>query len=430
MTRIQAAPLLSVDIDLQRFSTGVTPPTQAGFQSWHIVADADPFDGAYDPATDWNTNGGLPAVATGLSKTFGSITANLGGATYNGTVRADSRSGRDRGANAGAFPDLYRDFVFEQSASQPNAGFGRNYIKLVLSGLSPGQKYAFTGFHHDSIFTAEGATNSSASYQAWSDRTKLGGADGPSAWMDAHVGAGASYQPALGGANDPIPKYGRALSTGTDNADSYHYSLSFLTTADANGRVTVYTWADPNGSSGVQNASLLNGFQIGIPVPGDYNLDGVSDAADYTVWRDTLGSTTDLRANGDNAGASAGKIDQADYTFWRTHFGNHAGSGATESDMQAVVPEPCSLALLFVALILATAASRDRGGELVDGGRHALSLQQNSDVRPTPLRSRSRAARRWRARGCWWLEMSQSTQPPVRNCLKLLQKNRQWWKTY
>jgi arabinogalactan endo-1,4-beta-galactosidase len=30
---------------------------------------------------------------------------------------------------------------------------------------------------------------------------------------------------------------------------------------------------------------------------GDYNRDGVVDAADYTVWRDTLGSTTDLRAN-------------------------------------------------------------------------------------------------------------------------------------
>src|SRR6478735_9326383 len=92
-------PFLSVDIDLQRGPAGVTGPTQAGFQSWHIVADADPLDGAYDPATDWNTNGGLPAVATGLSKTFGSITANLAGATYNGTARADQRSGRDRLAN-------------------------------------------------------------------------------------------------------------------------------------------------------------------------------------------------------------------------------------------------------------------------------------------------------------------------------------------
>ena len=60
-------------------------------------------------------------------------------------------------------------------------------------------------------------------------------------------------------------------------------------------------------------------------VPGDYNGDAIVDAADYTVWRDTLGSTTDLRANGDDSGASAGKIDAADYAVWKNNFGNHAG---------------------------------------------------------------------------------------------------------
>ena len=38
--------------------------------------------------------------------------------------------------------------------------------------------------------------------------------------------------------------------------------------------------------------------------PGDFNGDGKVDAADYTVWRDTLGSTSDLRANGDNTGTA------------------------------------------------------------------------------------------------------------------------------
>ena len=42
-----------------------------------------------------------------------------------------------------------------------------------------------------------------------------------------------------------------------------------------------------------------------VSLPGDYNINGVVDAADYTVWRDTLGSRTDLRADGDNTGASA-----------------------------------------------------------------------------------------------------------------------------
>jgi hypothetical protein len=86
-------------------------------------------------------------------------------------------------------------------------------------------------------------------------------------------------------------------------------------------------------------------LQLVVAPPGDYNHNGVVDAADYTIWRDTLGSTTDLRANGDNTGASAGKIDQADYAFWKSHFGNHSGSG---SGAAAAVPEPASL-LLFLS---------------------------------------------------------------------------------
>lgn len=85
-------------------------------------------------------------------------------------------------------------------------------------------------------------------------------------------------------------------------------------------------------------------------VPGDYNQDGTVNAADYTIWRDTLGSTSDLRANGDNTGASANKIDLADYAFWKAHFGEHNGSGAggLASD---VVPEPASVLLLLMGLL-------------------------------------------------------------------------------
>ena len=54
---------------------------------------------------------------------------------------------------------------------------------------------------------------------------------------------------------------------------------------------------------------------------GDYNHNGTVDAADYTIWRDTLGSTTDFRANGNNEGASMDLIDQADYDTWKNAFG-------------------------------------------------------------------------------------------------------------
>jgi uncharacterized protein YkwD len=103
------------------------------------------------------------------------------------------------------------------------------------------------------------------------------------------------------------------------------------------------------------NATIAGGLNVKIDdlvtptLTGDYNGNGIVDAADYTVWRDTLGSTSDLRANGDNTGASAGKIDQADYTIWKSNFGAHFGSGA---DAEATVPEPTSALLMAMGLLL------------------------------------------------------------------------------
>ncbi len=55
-----------------------------------------------------------------------------------------------------------------------------------------------------------------------------------------------------------------------------------------------------------------------VVVPGDYNRNGTVDAADYTVWADTQGSTTDLRADGIRNGV----IDTADWDFWKSQFGD------------------------------------------------------------------------------------------------------------
>jgi hypothetical protein len=104
----------------------------------------------------------------------------------------------------------------------------------------------------------------------------------------------------------------------------------------------IYT---PNGLADITDVITYT-FAAAPSNSGDYNGDGVVNAADYTVWRDTLGSTEDLRANGDDTGASMGVIDQADYSFWKSHFGG-AGAGA----ISAAVPEPTAAGLLGVALL-------------------------------------------------------------------------------
>jgi fibronectin-binding autotransporter adhesin len=70
---------------------------------------------------------------------------------------------------------------------------------------------------------------------------------------------------------------------------------------------------------------------ISVNLTGDYNGNGVVDAADYVVWRKGLGTT----------------YTQSDYDAWRAHFGQTAsGAGATTN---TAVPEPATFALLAIA---------------------------------------------------------------------------------
>jgi hypothetical protein len=66
-------------------------------------------------------------------------------------------------------------------------------------------------------------------------------------------------------------------------------------------------------------------------LPGDYNQNGVVDAADYVLWRKNPG----------NFPADA-------YVTWRSHFGQTAGSGAGTAT-NAAIPEPATLLLLLFA---------------------------------------------------------------------------------
>jgi hypothetical protein len=76
-------------------------------------------------------------------------------------------------------------------------------------------------------------------------------------------------------------------------------------------------------------------------VLGDYNGDNVVNAADYTVWRDTLSAAGTALLND----PTPGTVDESDFIYWRDHFGAVPGAGAGS----AVVPEPKSITLLLLA---------------------------------------------------------------------------------
>jgi hypothetical protein len=92
------------------------------------------------------------------------------------------------------------------------------------------------------------------------------------------------------------------------------------------------------------------------PLLGDYNQNGIVDAADYVVWRKKSGSGTSL-PNDDTPG-----VGPDDYTRWRTHFGQAGSGSGAGSGLLAdrSVPEPSSLGLLIISVLLSGVRCRRR----------------------------------------------------------------------
>ena len=99
-----------------------------------------------------------------------------------------------------------------------------------------------------------------------------------------------------------------------------------------------------DGSDALYLATLLN---LRPTLAGDYNRNGAVDAPDSSLWRDTFGSTTDLRADGN----ANGRVDAPDYTIWRNNFGK------TRDGL--LVPEPTGALPWLVALLFVLVRRRE-----------------------------------------------------------------------
>ena len=147
-----------------------------------------------------------------------------------------------------------------------------------------------------------------------------------------HVGELRTGTGQFAGQIDELTIYGRVLSD---------YEIAAQDTFGGNdGRGTPFLrYGDGAGGARVDMGALESQPN---PLPGDYNFNGVVDSADYTVWRDTLGATNDLRADssGTTVGVPDGVVDSLDYDFWRSHFGNVlAGAGAGSGAAVATTAE-------------------------------------------------------------------------------------------
>jgi hypothetical protein len=83
--------------------------------------------------------------------------------------------------------------------------------------------------------------------------------------------------------------------------------------------------------------SVLLSIETGTGLAGDYDDNGVVDAADYTIFRDNLGGDSAV-LNGNGSGAMT--VVPEDYLRWKSNFGNSANGAAV------AVPEPSCIVLL------------------------------------------------------------------------------------
>jgi hypothetical protein len=148
-------------------------------------------------------------------------------------------------------------------------------------------------------------------------------------------------------------------SIGNFAADSFDWNLTNTSSASFNPVITdVRLQSLYEGNFTVSNLWLgtaADFFSSPAAAAGDFNGDGLVSLADYSVWRDSLGTTGQMLAADANGN---GAVDAGDYQVWKANFGTVLTSTLVTT---ARVPEPASLLIAAGAcLFLATRHLRRR----------------------------------------------------------------------
>jgi len=105
---------------------------------------------------------------------------------------------------------------------------------------------------------------------------------------------------------------------------------------------------DGNGISGPRLDIGAFELQVELPapeLPGDYNGDHFVNAADYTVWRNTLGMPVVRWSGADGDGSQT--IDFGDYIVWKQQYGQSQGAAASSGAAATLItaditPQPAA----------------------------------------------------------------------------------------
>lgn len=261
--------------------------------------------------------------------------------------------------------------VFNPAANAANVAVGNHLLlantpnQVITIQITGGEQVAGEDFFAQ--IGDGGAYNSgSNSKPAFTNVDIIGGS------IFAANNTGAQGDPTVGNAAHPLI-WADATVTGSGSvaASGKLATLTIDTTGLSSGSFPLVLTGVAS-SIGPNNNTVLNdsnGLAIPITVQNgtlmvstlplaDFNHNGIADAADYTIWRDTLGQAgPGLAADADGNNV----VDQADYNLWKAEFGFTTGPGsgaaAASFSQSSAVPEPSTL-VLFIMAALAFAGRR------------------------------------------------------------------------
>ncbi|MEX2307004.1 MAG: hypothetical protein WD738_05400 [Pirellulales bacterium] len=339
----------------------------------------------------------------GEGRIIAAVNNNAGGeirAEFGKRIKIDGANG----ANAGRINLQGGTAEFTQALTNGSSGqiLGRGTLSVGGTGLdneghvalSSGITDVFGDVTNDTADVTRGiSVSGNADVTFWDDVTNVAGSlfrvsGGSSAtFFGTFAGAGISgtgdvflEADVTPGASPAIAEFGGNVSFGSHAelqielagvaAGSQHDRIDVAGTLSLDGALSVFLingfnpavnnsfdildWGSLSGTFDSISLPALSGFvawdtsnlyttgvlAVAPALPGDFNVDGSVDAADYVVWRKGLGTahTPD------------------DFNVWRANFGATAGIGsgsAGASPAQTGVPEPGTVRLLAYAVLLA-----------------------------------------------------------------------------
>ena len=145
-------------------------------------------------------------------------------------------------------------------------------------------------------------------------------------------------------------------------------SFTILTADDVDGEfdLELFPSIPGIGFDVIYNADSVVLEVVAVEITGDYNGNGVVDAADYTVWRDGVGTT----------------YTPTNYDVWKSNFGE-AGGGSGSA--QAAIPEPLTLhiaAMWLISALFLAPCRRDLRSARARRSRRGRSQQAQPPANP------------------------------------------------